>query len=147
MPENYKGRVSTRVNPEVLLDPATFPVHVAGGFALPRSFGASAELNDQPGVGIDVEIQVEGDHAVPLSVTVTTKDGVSWEILSRIPVRDIVGTACLAEIRRARRQDDGSFVWVPVGAGDVDATDEIRAAVQALVRYNPDFDSLERVAS
>ena len=63
--------------------------------------------------------------------------GVLWDTMSRVPVRDLVGTACLMVLHQSQPASDGKTGWLPLGPGDVDAADELLQIVRDLVGYVP----------
>ena len=90
----------------------------------------------------DVEIEIgDGPRAVARRVSVSTgrPGGVLWNIMSRVPVRDLVGTACLMVLHRGRPTPDGKTGWMPIGPDDVDAADELQQIVRDLVGYRPEM--------
>jgi hypothetical protein len=77
------------------MDGSKDPIFLAGGFAIPAEFTAHAEEPDGTVVDVDVEID-ERPRAVARKVSVTASGtgGVLWTTMSRVPIRDIVATAC-----------------------------------------------------
>jgi hypothetical protein len=123
-----------------LLWVAEDPVFLAGGFAIPRGFTAHGE-HPTDGTRADVEIEIgDGPRAVARRVSVSTDraGGVLWNTMSGVPVRDLVGTACLMVLHRGRTTPDGKTGWLPIGPDDADDADELVQIVQGLVGYRPE---------
>ena len=117
------------------------PVFLAGGFAIPRGFTAHGE-HPTDGTRADVEIEIgDGPRAVARTVSVSTDrpGGVLWNTMSRVPVRDLVGTACLMVLHRGRPTPDGNTGWLPIGPDDAADADELLQIVQGLVGYRPEM--------
>jgi hypothetical protein len=115
------------------------PVFLAGGFALPRGFTAHGE-HPSDGTRADVEIEIgDGPRAVARRVSVSTgrPGGVLWNTMSKVPVRDLVATACLMVLHRGRPTPDGKTGWMPIGPDDADVADELLQIVRDLVGYVP----------
>lgn len=118
------------------------PVILAGGFALPRGFTVHGE-HPSDGTRADVEIEIETSGPRPravarrVSVSTDRPGGVLWNVMSRVPVRDLVGTACLMVLHRGQPAPDGKTGWMPIGPQDVDAADELLQIVRDLVGYVP----------
>jgi hypothetical protein len=123
---------------------------LAGGYALPRYLHAVAnEDPDLPGVEIKAEVEVTEGRARAIEITVTSPDGIGWAVLSKVPVRDIVGTAVMAGLHRATTPDvKGRLSYAPLGSVPADEPDvnEIRQIVQRSVGYRQDLDRFEQVA-
>jgi hypothetical protein len=123
---------------------------LAGGYALPHRLHARAyEDPDLPGVEVEVEVEVTKGRARAVEIKVSTPDGIGWATLSKVPVRDIVGTAVLAGLHRAVPDKQGRLTFVPVGSMAPEELDveEIRQIVQRSVGYRQDLDRFELVAS
>jgi hypothetical protein len=124
---------------------------LAGGYALPRYLHTVAyEDPDLPGVEIRAEVEITGGRARAIEVTVASPGGVGWAMLSKVPVRDIVGTAVLAGLHRATTPDvKGRLSYEPISSAPADEldVDEIRQIVQRSVGYRQDLDRFEQVAS
>jgi hypothetical protein len=111
---------------------------------LPRRLSAHATDDpDLPGLEVDVEIEIEQGRARASHLAVTAPDGIGWATLSRIPVRDIVGTAVLTALMRTRQGDGNAILPVPLERSDAQ---DARVIVQGLVGYRPDLERLEGVA-
>ncbi|SRR6266542_4093063 len=130
-----RGSVHTEWAPLWLLED---PVFLAGGFAIPSEFTAQTEGPD--GTAVDVDIQIDQrPRAVARKVSVTAggPGGVLWTTMSRVPIRDIVGTACLTALHRGQPTKDGKTTWHQVGPADTAASERVRQVVQELVGYRP----------
>jgi hypothetical protein len=118
------------------------PFSTPTGFALPRGFTVHGE-HPTDGTSADVEVEIETTGPRPravarrVSVTTDRSGGVLWNTLSRVPVRDLVATACLMVLHRGRPTEDGKTGWMPIGPQDVDAADELLQIVRDLVGYVP----------
>jgi hypothetical protein len=125
--------------------PGTELIPLEGGFLVPQHIRAEAELPDGTTVHVEIEVSAMGNRARPRTVCVTTdrRAGVGWATLSRIPVRDIVATACLDTLRRMQPMGNGETIIVaPLGSED---PERVRTVVQRLVGYKPKTDDFERV--
>jgi hypothetical protein len=113
-------------------------------FVIPNRLTATAELPE--GTTAVVEIEISEGRARPRSVCVSTDRpaGVGWATLSRVPVRNIVGFACLDTLAQARTLKDGTTLKITPLGKDANP-EEVQAAVQKLTGYSPKVDDLERV--
>jgi hypothetical protein len=124
------GTVNTREGLPGLID----AVFVDAGYVMPRTI-EGAVWDGEEGLTAVVDIEIVDKRALARRVAITSADGVSSTTLRKIPVRDIVATACLNELWKVRPGDDGQLApWKPE-RGDAD---EVRRIIQGLVGYSPD---------
>jgi hypothetical protein len=137
-PQSGRGKVSTR------RDLWNYTVFPRDGYVLPSELAAHAELSD--GTVVDVDVEITGGRARAHRVSLTAKEGtgIGWTELSRLPLRDIVGTAVLDALMKAAPGDDGTIHLAPLVKAD---SDEVRQIVQGAVGYSPNYKGFERVAS
>jgi hypothetical protein len=111
------------------------------GWAVPRKIQADANLPG--GVRVNIEIEVEEGHARARRVSFETDNprGVGWTALAKAPVRDIVATAVLGNLKKATLRPNGSMRIELPTAQDSEAVREI---VQAAVGYRPNTEGFER---
>jgi hypothetical protein len=128
-----KGTVNTRAGlPGIVED----PVFVDAGYVMPRVIEGAVWDSGQ-GVTAVVDIEIVDKRAIARRVEIDSTEGVSSTTLRKIPVRDVVATACLNELWKVGPDDGGAFAISKPGRADAD---EVRRIVQALVGYNPDTD-------
>jgi hypothetical protein len=135
-PKSEKWKVRTT---RELFDYSVFP---RDGYVLPRKLKAHATAPD--GTVADVEVEVANGRARARSVTVATEKpgGVGWTALAKVPIRNIVATACLDALFRVEVGDGEAMQLLPLRKADAD---DARQVVQGLVGYKPKY--LEQVAS
>jgi hypothetical protein len=126
-----KGTVNTHEGlPGVIED----PVFVDAGYVMPRTI-EGAVWDAGQGLTAVIDIEIVDKRALARRVEITSAEGVSSTTLRKVPVRDIVATACLNELWKVAPGDDGALApWKPERSD----AEEVRRIVQALVGYNPD---------
>ncbi len=146
MPERKpRGKIRTEWD---LMEWLRDPVYPADGYMLPRRLTAHATENpEMPDVQVDVVIKVSRGHARAVKVTIEARSGISWEDLSKVPVRDIVGTAVLTALHTSTPPDEeGRVYFTPINPAE--PVDEVRQdIVRRLVRYRPKLERFDREAA
>jgi hypothetical protein len=136
MAPESRGKVRTQANLE---DYGVFP---RDGFVLPHKMTANAELTDGPTVTVEIEVTEGRARARTVMVTTSGPGGIGWTMLANLPIRDIVATAVLDRLMRARPFEGGLHLE-PIRKSDAD---EAREIVQGAVGYNPRTEGFRRVS-
>jgi len=94
------------------------PVPLADGFAIPESFGVRAVIED-PRLGTITAafpVVVEGGRARVRSIEVSTDraNGIGYDVLRAVPIRDIVAHACSEVLLRVEVTGNRSAKMTPV---------------------------------
>jgi hypothetical protein len=97
--------VTVRMTAWELTEGLDSPVYLDAGHVLPRRWRASAVMPD--GTELELVVAVEDRDGRPRAraaeLVIRSEDpGVSWELMSTIPVRNLVATACLAAMWKTR---------------------------------------------
>jgi hypothetical protein len=111
-------------------------------YSVPRRFDVNAVLVDGVTADIRVEIADRRARARRVAVEVDRREGVVYQVLAALPLKDILGSALLPLIWRTEVQPDGKPDFRLPGANDQEYA-EAWALMRRLVGYAPDPEGLE----
>jgi hypothetical protein len=118
-----KNRPKVSIEQDVRAD----PVYLDRGYVVPARWQAHAEIPDSPAV-VDFTIEIVDRRALATDLSIHSPEGISWDLLATLPIRDMVGTACLAVMRRVKVDGEATSL-VDVAEDDPEALDVIRRLI------------------